>query len=183
MRLIKAFRMAHQVPERDLAPGEPLICDGLELPLKQRKQRMELEARGLIKGAQGTYLAPGRKPGFARINIAGTDEPGISVASIIQIESPDAEEPIIISAARSGALFLHGAACTIHKAQGSQWASVQVFAPDLYAAARAGRDEAGIQLWKRLAYVAITRAQERLFWVTRYMISKPETPLGGGDLL
>ncbi len=183
MRLIKAFRMAHEVPERDLAPGEPLICDGLELPLKQRKQRMELEARGLIKGAQGTYLAPGRKPGFARVNIAGTDEPGISVASIIQIESPDSDEPIIISAARSGALFLHGAACTIHKAQGSQWPAVQVFAPDLYAAARAGRDEAGIQLWKRLAYVAITRAQERLIWVTRYMISKPETPLGGGDLL
>ncbi|MEO1492946.1 MAG: AAA family ATPase [Pseudomonadota bacterium] len=183
MRLIKAFRMAHQVPERDLAPGEPLICDGLELPLKQRKQRMELEARGLIKGAQGSYLGPGRKPGFARINIFGSDEPGISVASIIQIESPDADEPIIISAARSGALFLHGAACTIHKAQGSQWPAVQVFAPDLYAAARAGRDEAGIQLWKRLAYVAITRAQERLIWVTRYMISKPETPLGTGNLV
>ncbi|MEM9140246.1 MAG: AAA family ATPase [Pseudomonadota bacterium] len=178
MRLIKAFRSAQACPERALVPGEPLICDGLELPLKQRKQRIDLEARGLVKGAQASYLGPGRKPGFARVDILGTEEPGISVASIIQIESPDEDEPIILSAARSGALFLHGAACTIHKAQGSQWPAVQVFAPDLFAAARAGADEAGLALWKRLAYVAITRAEERLIWVTRYMISRPEKTLG-----
>jgi len=178
MRLIKAFRAAQACPEQALVPGEPLICDGLELPLRQRKQRMDLEARGLIKGAQATYLGPGRKAGYARVDIAGTDEPGISVASIIQIESPDADEPAILSAARSGALFLHGAACTIHKAQGSQWSEVQVFAPDLFAAARAGAEEAGLALWKRLAYVAITRAEHRLYWVTRYMISRPEAPLG-----
>lgn len=178
MRLIKAFRAAHQIPEHAMVPGEPLICDGLELPMRQRKQRMDLEARGLIKGAQAIYLGPGRKPGFARVNIIGTEEPGISVASIIQIEGPDQEEPVVISAARSGALFLHGAACTIHKAQGSQWPEVQVFASDLSAAAWSGTEEAGIQLWKRLAYVAITRAEERLHWVTRPMISKPEEPLG-----
>ncbi|MEL6998455.1 MAG: AAA family ATPase [Pseudomonadota bacterium] len=180
MRLIKAFRAAHKIPEQVMVPGEPLICDGLELPMRQRKQRMDLEARGLIKGAQATYLGPGRKPGFARVNIAGTEEPGISVASIIQIEGPDQEEPVVISAARSGALFLHGAACTIHKAQGSQWPDVQVFAQDLSTAAWSGNEEAGIQLWKRLAYVAITRAEERLHWVTRSMISKPEDPLGEG---
>ena len=178
MRLIKAFRAAHQIPEDTLVPGEPMICDGLELPLRQRKQRMDLEARGLIKGAQATFLGPGRKPGFLRVNIAGTEEPGISVASIVQIESPDSDEPMILSAARSGAVFLHGAACTTHKAQGSQWQTVQVFAPDLAAAAWSGNEEAGIALWKRLAYVAITRAEERLMWVTRYMISKPEDPLG-----
>ena len=50
MRLIKAFRAAHQIPEHAMVPGEPLICDGLELPMRQRKQRMDLEARGLIKG-------------------------------------------------------------------------------------------------------------------------------------
>ncbi len=181
MRLIKAFRAAHKIPEHAMVPGEPLICDGLELPMRQRKQRMDLEARGLIKGAQATYLGPGRKPGFARVNILGTEEPGISVASIIQIEGPDQEEPVVISAARSGALFLHGSACTIHKAQGSQWPDVQVFAPDLSAAAWSGNEEAGIQLWKRLAYVAITRAEQRLDWVTRPMISKPEEPLGEAE--
>jgi exodeoxyribonuclease-5 len=182
-RLIKAFRQAHHVPETELVPGEPLICDGLELPIKQRKQRIDLEARGLIKGAQASYLGPGRKPGFARVNILGAEEPGVSVAAIIQIERPDEEEPILVSAARSGAVFLHGAACTIHKAQGSQWPRVQVFAPDLWAAARAGQEEAGIALWKRLAYVAITRAERELVWVTRYMISRPEDPLGGpGEL-
>jgi exodeoxyribonuclease-5 len=123
-----------------------------------------------------------------KVDIAGTDEPGISVASIVQIERPDDQEPLLLSAARSGAVFLHGSACTIHKGQGSQWPKVQVFAPDLYAAARAGQDEAGLPLWKRLAYVAITRAQEELIWVTRYMISKPDDPLGGpgegqGELL
>ena len=87
-----------------------------------------------------------------------------------------------MAAASMGATFLHGAAVTIHKAQGSQWPTVQVFAPDLYAANRMGRSEAGLPLWKRLAYVAITRAEERLVWVTRYRMAKPRAPLGIEDL-
>ncbi|MEX2520868.1 MAG: ATP-binding domain-containing protein, partial [Paracoccaceae bacterium] len=73
-------------------------------------------------------------------------------------------------------------AATIHKAQGSQWPSVQVFAPDLYAAAGAGRIEAGAPLWRRLAYVAVTRAEERLIWVTRYRMARPARTLGIADL-
>ena len=140
-------------------PGEPLICDGIELPLKHRKKRIDLEARGLIKGAQVIYLGEGNREGFARLHVVGAEEPQVSAASIIKIEKPDEEEPFIPHAARMGAAFLHGAAVTIHKAQGSQWEEVQVFAPDLYAAAQSGRSEAGLPLWKRLAYVAITRAQ------------------------
>ncbi|MFB0994877.1 MAG: AAA family ATPase, partial [Paracoccaceae bacterium] len=52
IRLITAFRTAHGAPEFAMIPGEPLICDGIELPLKHRKKRIDLEARGLIKGAQ-----------------------------------------------------------------------------------------------------------------------------------
>ena len=89
---------------------------------------------------------------------------------------------MIVSAASMGAVFLHGAAVTIHKAQGSQWPEVQVFAPDLYAASRSGRQEAGVALWKRLAYVAVTRAEERLVWVTRYALARPKLPLGTADL-
>jgi Superfamily I DNA and RNA helicases len=59
---------------------------------------------------------------------------------------------------------------------------VQVFAPDLYAAARMGRTEAGVPLWKRLAYVAITRAQDRLIWVVRNRLARPQTALGIEDL-
>jgi exodeoxyribonuclease-5 len=81
-----------------------------------------------------------------------------------------------------GAAFLHGAAVTIHKAQGSQWRDVQVFGPDLSAAAYMGRTEAGIPLWKRLAYVAITRAEERLLWCNRYALARPQTSLGIADL-
>ncbi|QIK39885.1 ATP-dependent DNA helicase [Pontivivens nitratireducens] len=182
IRLISAFRAAHGAPEFALLPGEPLICDGVELPLKHRKKRIDLEARGLIKGAQCVFMGEGRKPGFSRLYVMGAEEPQVNAATIIKIEKPDQEEPFIPSAARMGAAFVHGAACTIHKAQGSQWSDVQVFAPDLYGAARMGRSEAGIPLWKRLAYVAITRAETRLHWVTKYRLARPAEPLGIEDL-
>lgn len=182
IRLIQAFRTVYDAPVDSLLPGEPLICDGIELPMKHRKKRIDLEARGLIKGAQVIYLGPGRKPGFSRLHVVGAEDPQLSAASIVKIEKPDEEEPFIPFAARMGATFLHGAAVTIHKAQGSQWDTVQVFAPDIYTAARMGRTEAGTPLWKRLAYVAITRAQERLIWVVRNRLSKPTYPLTIDDL-
>ena len=182
IRLIQAFRTAHHAPPDALIPGEPLICDGIELPLKHRRKRLDLEARGLIKGAQVIYLGPGKAAGFSKLHVMGAPDPRVSAASIIKIELPDSDEPYIASAARMGAAFLHGAAVTIHKAQGSQWDTVQVYAPDLSAAAWAGRSEAGQPLWTRLAYVAITRAQERLVWVTRNRLALPKDPLGIGDL-
>jgi len=182
IRLINAFRAVHGAPEDELMEGEPLICDGIELPMKHRKKRLDLEARGLIKGAQVIFLGAGRKPGFSRLHVMGAEDPQVSAASIVKIEKPDEEEPFIPFAARMGATFLHGAAVTIHKAQGSQWATTQVFAPDLYVAARMGRVEAGQPLWKRLAYVAITRAQERLIWVVRNRLAKPSAPLRVDDL-
>ena len=182
IRLIQAFRAAYGAPPDELLAGEPLICDGVELPLKHRNKRNDLEARGLIKGAQVIYMGPGRRPGFSRLHVVGALDPNISAASIIKIELPDEEEPFIPYAARMGAAFLHGAAVTIHKAQGSQWENVQVFAPDLFVAARMGRTEAGVALWKRLAYVAITRAQTRLFWVVRNRLARPTEPLGTDDL-
>ncbi|MGA0614551.1 ATP-dependent DNA helicase [Paracoccus sp. KR1-242] len=178
IKLIQAFRSAYGAPGDALLPGEPLICDGIELPLKHRKKRIDLEARGLIKGAQVIYLGPGRKPGFSRLHVVGAEDPRLSAASIVKIEMPDVEEPFIPFAARMGATFLHGAAVTIHKAQGSQWPDVQVFGPDINAAAWSNRTEAGIPLWKRLTYVAITRAQERLFWIVRSRLARPSAPLG-----
>ncbi|MBO9396485.1 ATP-dependent helicase [Shimia sp. R9_2] len=183
IRLIHAFRHVHGAPEDELLEGEPLICDGIELPLKHRKKRLDLEARGLIKGAQVIYLGPGRKPGFSRLHVMGAEDPRVSAASIVKIEAPEAEEPFIPYAARMGATFLHGAAVTIHKAQGSQWENVQVFAPDLFVAARMNRMEAGQPLWKRLAYVAITRASERLYWVVRNRLAKPSDGLRVDDLI
>ena len=161
IRLIHAFRAVHGAP---------------------RKKRLDLEARGLIKGAQVIYLGPGNKPGFSRLHVIGAEDPRVSAASIVKIEKPDEEEPFIPFAAGLGATFLHGAAVTIHKAQGSQWRDVQVFAPDLAIAARMGRTEAGQPLWKRLAYVAITRAEERLHWVVRNRLAKPTGPLRVDDL-
>ncbi|MCC7321708.1 MAG: AAA family ATPase [Rubellimicrobium sp.] len=182
IRLIQAFRTAHGAPEGALLPGEPLICDGIELPLKHRKKRLDLEARGLIKGAQVVYLGPGKREGFSRLHVFGAPEPQVSAASIVKIESEGEEEPFMPYAARMGAVFLHGAAVTIHKAQGSQWERVQVYAPDIMVAARMGRIEAGQPLWKRLAYVAITRAERELRWVVRPALARPSAPLGIGDL-
>ena len=142
IRLITAFRNVHGAPDDMLLEGEPLICDGIELPVKHRKKRLDLEARGLIKGAQVIYLGNGRKPGFSRLHVMGAEDPQISAASIVKIEKPDEEEPFISFAARMGATFLHGSAVTIHKPQGSQWDTVNDFAPDLYAAAWMGRLEA-----------------------------------------
>ncbi|MGB0410233.1 MAG: ATP-dependent DNA helicase [Pikeienuella sp.] len=178
IRLIHAFRTAFSAPDDSLAPGEPLICDGIELPAKHRKKRIDLEARGLIKGAQVIYLGGGRKPGFARLHVVGAETPAISAAAIIKIEAPGLDEPFIPAAARMGAAFVHGAATTMHKAQGSQWPDVQIFAPDIFAAAQSGRSEAGAPLWRRLAYVGVTRAQERLHWVTRWRMAKPASGLG-----
>ncbi|MDF1871782.1 AAA family ATPase [Vannielia sp.] len=183
IRLIHAFRAAYGAPHDALLEGEPLICDGIELPMKHRKKRLDLEARGLIKGAQVVYLGPGRKPGFSRLHVVGAEDPQVSAASIVKIELPDEEEPFIPFAARMGATFLHGAAVTIHKAQGSQWPTVQVFAPDLAIAARMNKMEAGQPLWKRLAYVAITRAETRLIWCVRNRLARPTGPLTTNDLV
>jgi len=182
IRLIHAFRAAYDAPADSLLPGEPLICDGIELPIKHRKKRLDLEARGLIKGAQAVYLGPGKRPGFSRLHLFGAEEPQVSAASIVKIELEGDAEPFIPFAARMGATFLHGAAVTIHKGQGSQWPTVQVFGPDIAIAARMGRIEAGQPLWKRLAYVAITRAETELRWVVRSMLAKPSAPLGIDDL-
>ena len=182
IKLIHAFRAAFNAPADELLPGEPLICDGIELPLKHRKKRLDLEARGLIKGAQVIYLGRGRKDGFSRLHVLGSEDPQVSAASIVKIEQEGDEEPFVPFAAKMGATFLHGAAVTIHKAQGSQWDTVQVFAPDLLVAARMGRIEAGQPLWKRLAYVAITRAERELRWVVRPALAKPKLTLGIDDL-
>lgn len=183
IKLIHAFRNAFGAPPDELLEGEPLICDGIELPMKHRKKRLDLEARGLIKGAQVIYLGPGRKPGFSRLHVMGAEDPQVSAASIVKIELEGDEEPFIPFAAKMGATFLHGAAVTIHKAQGSQWDTVQVFAPDIYAASRMGRVEAGQPLWKRLAYVAITRAENRLCWVVRNRLARPSGTLRTDDLV
>ena len=182
IRLINAYRLAFGTSLNELIPGEPLICDGIELPVKHRKKRVDLEARGLVKGAQVIYLGPGRKTGFSRLHVLGAEDPEVSAASIIKIETNDEEQPFIPFAARMGASFLHGAAITVHKSQGSQWKKVQVFAPDIFAAASSGRIEAGIPLWKRLAYVAVTRAQDTLIWIDRNRLERPSQPLGVEDL-
>ena len=67
--------LVYNAPNDRLMEGEPLICDGLELPLKHRKKRIDLEARGLTKGANVIYLGPGKKAGFSRLFVVGSESP------------------------------------------------------------------------------------------------------------
>ncbi len=182
IRLLDAFRRGHKAPQDALLPGEPLICDGLEISRKHRKERLDLETRGVIKGAQAVFLGRSARPGFSRLYMVGAPEPVIAVPTIIKIEFPGETEPFMESSARMGGVFLHGAACTIHKSQGSQWPAVQIFGPDLTAASRSGMIEAELPLWKRLAYVAVTRAEERLVWVHNAALALPGRPLDTSDL-
>ena len=112
-----------------------------------------------------------KKVGFCKLHVVGSNVANVSVASIVQMERAGRRQPDILSAAGMGVVFVHGAATTIHKAQGSQWSEIQVFSPDIEASAKSGLIESDIPLWKRLAYVAITRAQEKLIWVTNYRIA------------
>ncbi|MDE2911651.1 MAG: AAA family ATPase [Paracoccaceae bacterium] len=182
VRLLDAFRRGHEAPPDRLLPGEPLICDGLEVSPKQQKRRAELEASGLIKGAQAVYLGPSTRPGFSRLHVLGAPDPVATVPTIIKIEIPGADEPFMASSARMGGVFLHGAACTIHKSQGSQWDTVQIYGPDLLAASKSGMIEADVPLWKRLAYVAVTRAERQLIWVHRSSLALPTSPLDTSDV-
>jgi hypothetical protein len=114
--------------------------------------------------------------------VIGAESPRLSAASIVKIEKPGEEEPFIPYRRADGRHLPAWRGGDDPQGARLPMAEVQVFAPDLYAAARSGRMEAGQALWKRLAYVAITRAEERLIWVTRYMLSKPQAPLGIEDL-
>ena len=54
----------------------------------------------------------------ARVSIAGSEEPGISVASIIQIGSPDQEDPVILSAARPRSAVFSACSVSVHQWSG-----------------------------------------------------------------
>jgi hypothetical protein len=55
---------------------------------------------------------------------------------------------------------------TVHTSQGGQWPEVQVSLDDLAAAAGSNIKENGLPLWRRLMYVAVTRAEEKVYLVT-----------------
>ena len=85
IRMINAFRVAFGLGDNEMSPGEPLICDGLELPAKNRHRRVDLEQAGLVKGAAAYWLGEGRRAGFAQLFLPGAPQPKVGVSAIIQI--------------------------------------------------------------------------------------------------
>nr|MCW1954758.1 ATPase [Roseobacter sp.] len=65
----------------------------------------------------------------------------------------------------------------------SQWRDGQVLGLEREAKTRRGRSEAGEPFGKRVAFVAMGRAEERLLWVVRNRLSMPSAPLTTADLV
>lgn len=182
-RVIEAWRKAQGLDPLALGEGEPVVVNGVEMKTDDPRARLALEEAGLVKGASAIYLGPGRRTNYVRLGLP--DMPGkiAHVGAIVEFEQGRSAKRSITLAARFGVILSPGCAITCHKAQGSQWPTVQVFGPDIAAAAKSGRVEAGQPLWKRLAYVAVTRAQERLVWVTSANITRPREPLVAASAL
>ena len=183
VRLIQAFRNAYGAPEDAAAAGRAADLRRDRIAAEAPQEADRPGGAGPDQGRAGDLLGDGNRDGLCpaacggRGGAAGFGGHRSSRSRSRTRKSRSSPRP-----PRMGAAFLHGAAVTIHKAQGSQWEEVQVFAPDLYAAAQSGRSEAGVPLWKRLAYVAITRAQTRLHWVVRNRLARPLAPLSIDDL-
>ena len=180
-RATQAWRAAHGLAPTALGIGEPVIITGVEPGRDPETGRMALEQAGLIKGATAIYAGAGRKPNHVRLTLPDNDGRIVHVGAVVEFEQDRGARRTIGMAARFGVIITPCPAMTIHSSQGSQYHRVQVFGPDIAAAAASGREESGVPLWKRLAYVAITRAQNELVWVTSSRMSRPTKRLGLTD--
>jgi hypothetical protein len=67
---------------------------------------------------------------------------------------------------------------TTHTAQGGEWPLVAIALPDLLMKARTAERFGGLEELKQWTYTAITRAKERLLFLTQYTFMPPqETPM------
>ncbi len=181
VKLITAFRTAQGCPGDDLMPGEPLICDGIELPLKHRKKRIDLEARGLIKGAQVIYLGPGSRPGLRSCMCWGRKTRGCRRRPSSRSNGPRKRNPSSRMPPPWGGLPARRGGDDPQGARLAMARSAGLCPRPL--GRRTGRAvRSRVPLWKRLAYVAITRAETRLYWVVRNRLALPRRPLGVEDL-
>jgi len=154
--------------------GEQLICDGIELPPEHRKKRLDLEARGLIKGAQVAIWAMVRKPGFSRSACDGAEDPQISAASSKDRKTDEGRAfASPLPRAWGPTVLATGAALeftpTIHKGAGpAPVGTVQVVCPESVPQRRVWAGLRRGTLWKRLAYCGrFTVPQDALIWVVR----------------
>ena len=112
----------------------------------------------------------------------GAEDPQISAASIIKIETPGRRRALHphggddgggVSAWRGG-----------HDPQGARqpMGHGAGVCPRPLRRRRSGAHRVRRGLWKRLAYVAITRAENRLMWVVRNRLARPHAALTVADL-
>ena len=168
LSLITGWRQAFGLPGETLQRWEPLICQNNKII--DGAGKVNREPYTFVKG-QAFFV--NHTIGTNFLNVWDGDMRELEVEASVADDRQAMEKagvylPTFLRG-WSGVRFRHGAASTIHTAQGNQWETVQISMGDLYKAAHANKpSEPGdnVPQWKRLAYVALTRAEKQAIFVT-----------------
>ena len=157
IQIYQQWRNVCDLPKEKLVNGEPLICTGSK------------EHDLYINGSRWWVS----KSGWSKREIELFSDFDSTTHHVIASVSEGQEfkggvgVPLFKNG-HGGAFFRHGAAITIHQSQGGQYPAALVAWPDIVAAYHMydKPDDQGLRLWQRLAYVAITRAEQKCFLCT-----------------
>lgn len=151
-------------PPETVVPGEPLVC---------RATSQADRALGFVNNALFRVVDVQSGPYVVVIPDGAEDTPASRETIRLHVEElhGDAIHPSAIP-------FRFGYCLTAHTAQGGEWPRVTIAKPDLLAYMGQCRQRGGYHLddGARWAYTAITRAKERLVFLTDYTFTK-ETPM------
>jgi hypothetical protein len=154
--LCRAWRAAMGIGSPRLIPGEPGVVNWVS-----RRFSDQAEEIGIRKGTRAVFLDDQRHSLSLLIN-------GERVDHIPALALMGKSSDRMTRAAVGEVELWHGAAMTGHKAQGSQWQTIQISLADLNWFARstfgneAAADLPGMPVWRRWAYTAITRATQEV---------------------
>ena len=157
IQIYMAWREAEGLPKNKLVENEPLICTGAK------------NSEVFTNGSRWFISDP--TPFKTTIKVR--DEMGdvdVMTNAIIS-EHPSfkgADKVPKFKAGYGGAYFRHGAAITIHSSQGGQYPASLIYFDDIVAAYHSSKvkDAGGLMLWQRLFYVAVTRAEKKVYLIT-----------------
>jgi exodeoxyribonuclease-5 len=159
-----AIRAALGYPLDTVVPGEPLVC---------RATSQDDRALGFVNNALFRVVEVRNGPYVIVIPDGAEDTP--ATREVIRLHLEELHGAAIHPSAIP---FRFGYCLTAHTAQGGEWATVHIAKPDLLAYMGQCRQRGGYHLddGARWAYTAITRAKERLIFLTDYTFT-PETSM------
>jgi len=162
------------MPTGYLEAGEPVVLDFIRG--KQEAER-RFGAVGLVRNSNWWLTCSSREMTWSLRDNLGAQVSGVDGA-VSENEQRVAEfcnaNPDLIEDPHArfrfghgrALLFQHGAATTVHRAQGGEWPAVALSAADLTAYARSSfKHSSGSPAWMSWLYTAITRARTRVYLV------------------